>query len=328
MMERFSDQLLAEIRRRTSLVGLVRATVKLRNVGAEFVGLCPFHVEKSPSFSVNDGKGVYLCRGCGAAGDALGFIMRLRGLSFAEAVRRLAADVGVEVGRTAEQREHRPPRTVHPPQAAKPDPEAKRRSAFVRWLWQETWSASLPARGSPIERWLAARRITLDPASLDAAPLRWSPACPLGKATAPAVVALMTDAVTGEATGIHRTFLQPDGSAKAGVDQPRMMLGNAGVIRLSPDEDVTQGLGICEGVETGMAIMSTDWLPIWAAGSLGAVRSFPVLAGIECLTIFADPKPNEIAGARECGRRWRDAGRQAVLRIPGNGDWNDALVAR
>jgi hypothetical protein len=104
-----------------------------------------------------------------------------------------------------------------------------------------------------------------------------------------------------------------------------MMLGKAGVIRLSPDEEVSLGLGICEGIETALAVMAAGWRPIWACGSLGALRDFPVLSGIEVLTIFADPKPIEVAGARTCATRWDEAGREAIVWIPRGGDWNDAL---
>ena len=75
-----------------------------------------------------------------------------------------------------------------------------------------------------------------------------------------------------------------------------------------------------------MAIMAAGWRPIRACGSLGGLRKFPVLDGIECLTIFADPKPHEMAGARECARWWAAAGREAVVQIPNAlGDFNDLL---
>jgi len=140
------------------------------------------------------------------------------------------------------------------------------------------------------------------------------------------MIALMTDAVTGEACGLHRTFLLGDGSGKALGSKSRKMLGKAGIIRLSPDDEVELGLGICEGIETGLSLLAAGWAPIWACGPLGALRDFSVLSGIEALTIFADPKAQEIAGARVCAERWAEAGREAVVRIPGaEGDWNDVL---
>ena len=64
-------------------------------------------------------------------------------------------------------------------------------------------------------------------------------------------MALMTDAVTGEPCGIHRTFLNPDGTKRE-----RKMLGQQGVVRVSPDEDVTLGLGLTEGIEDALSISS------------------------------------------------------------------------
>jgi putative DNA primase/helicase len=179
-----------------------------------------------------------------------------------------------------------------------------------------------------IINWVRARGIPIDPAELARMPLRWSPRCPLGRGDAPAMIALMTDPITAEPCGIHRTFLSADGSAKAFGKESRKMLGRAGIIRLCPDEDVAKGLGIAEGIETAMAIIAAGWRAVWACGSLEGLKQFPVLAGIECLTVFSDAKPHEIAGARACADRWPAAGREAILRVPRQGDWNDALALK
>jgi hypothetical protein len=76
---------------------------------------------------------------------------------------------------------------------------------------------------------------------------------------------------------------------------------------------------------TALSVMAAGWRPIWACGSLSALTAFPVLSSIECLTIFADPKPHEIAGARTCAARWAEAGREVYIRVPSRGDWNDIL---
>ena len=75
---------------------VVGDVVNLRRRGARFVGLCPFHQEKTPSFSVND-EGLWYCFGCGAGGDLIQFVMQYEGLDFAEAVRSLAESHGVPV---------------------------------------------------------------------------------------------------------------------------------------------------------------------------------------------------------------------------------------
>lgn len=93
----FPPQFLDELRARASLVGVISRRVKLIKKGREFHGLCPFHNEKSPSFTVNEEKGFFHCFGCGAHGDAIGFEMRAHHLGFTEAVERLAAECGLEV---------------------------------------------------------------------------------------------------------------------------------------------------------------------------------------------------------------------------------------
>ncbi len=93
----FSPQFLDELRLRTGLAGLVGKRVRLTHKGNEHQGLCPFHKEKSPSFTLNEEKGFYHCFGCGAHGSAIDFVMNMDGLSFPEAVERLAADAGMEV---------------------------------------------------------------------------------------------------------------------------------------------------------------------------------------------------------------------------------------
>ena len=121
------------------------------------------------------------------------------------------------------------------------------------------------------------------------------------------VVALMTDAVTNKPTGIHRTFLKPDGKKIE-----RKMLGRQGVVRITADEDVTLGLGIAEGVEDALAI-ALEWGPAWAATSAGAIERFPVLSGIEHLTIFADADSAGTRAARVCADRWIAAGQEAQI---------------
>jgi DNA primase len=93
----FSPQFLDEIRMRVSLPGTVGRRVKLVKKGREHSGLCPFHNEKSPSFTINEEKGFFHCFGCGAHGDIFGFLMRSDGVSFPEAVERLAQEAGLEV---------------------------------------------------------------------------------------------------------------------------------------------------------------------------------------------------------------------------------------
>jgi DNA primase len=102
----FPPRFLDELRNRLSVSELVGRKVRLIRKGREHSGLCPFHNEKTPSFTVNDEKGFYHCFGCGAHGDVVGFTMRSQSLSFPEAVERLASEAGLEVPRASpEERE-------------------------------------------------------------------------------------------------------------------------------------------------------------------------------------------------------------------------------
>jgi DNA primase len=92
-----SPAFLDELRARTTLSAVISPSVKLIRAGREFKACCPFHNEKTPSFTVNDEKGFYHCFGCGAHGDAIRFLTDQRGLPFMDAVKDLAAKAGMEV---------------------------------------------------------------------------------------------------------------------------------------------------------------------------------------------------------------------------------------
>src|SRR5256885_8100593 len=107
-MVTLSTAWLDELRARTVLSAVIAPTVKLIRAGREWKACCPFHNEKTPSFTVNDDKGFYHCFGCGAHGDAIRFLTDQRGMPFMDAVKELAAKAGMEV--------------------PAPDPQAKERS--------------------------------------------------------------------------------------------------------------------------------------------------------------------------------------------------------
>ena len=87
-----------EVRSRADIIRIVGDYVKLRKSGARFVGLCPFHQEKTASFSVDPSKQLFYCFGCHAGGDVFKFVMQIERLTFPEALRRLAEKVGVALG--------------------------------------------------------------------------------------------------------------------------------------------------------------------------------------------------------------------------------------
>lgn len=96
-----------EVKRRTSIAAVIQRHTPLKPSGRRLVGLCPFHTEKSPSFSVSESEGFFYCFGCGAHGDVIGFVSRMRGLSFMEVLEDLAREVGMTVPKRADGPDYR-----------------------------------------------------------------------------------------------------------------------------------------------------------------------------------------------------------------------------
>ena len=110
-----AEEELRRVKDATDVVAVINEKVGLKRSSSRWVGLCPFHAEKTPSFSVNPALGVYHCFGCGASGDAIQFLRETQGLTFVEAVERLAARAGIQL-------------TAEDPEAAK---ARQRRSTLV-----------------------------------------------------------------------------------------------------------------------------------------------------------------------------------------------------
>ncbi len=94
---RFSEEILEKVREASDIVGIVGEHVTLKKSGQNFKGLCPFHSERTPSFTVSPAKQVFHCFGCGAGGNVFSFVMQIENLSFVEAVRSLAKRKGIEL---------------------------------------------------------------------------------------------------------------------------------------------------------------------------------------------------------------------------------------
>ncbi len=146
----FPPAFLDELKSRIALSDVVGRKVKLRKGSrGEFSGLCPFHNEKSPSFTVSDDKGFYHCFGCGAHGSAFDFVMNTENLGFPEAVEQLAAEAGMEVPRQS-------------PAAA----EAARRSATLHEVMEKAtaWFADQlrSNAGSEAQGYLKRRGVSTD----------------------------------------------------------------------------------------------------------------------------------------------------------------------
>ena len=99
-MSRIAEETLQQIRDRVDIVGLIGRYVSLKQAGSNHKGLCPFHNEKTPSFNVRGDRGSFYCFGCQKGGNAITFLMELENLTFPEAARSLAQEVGIEIAET------------------------------------------------------------------------------------------------------------------------------------------------------------------------------------------------------------------------------------
>ena len=94
---RYEEELIEEVREKNDIVDVISSYVSLKKKGSSWFGLCPFHNEKSPSFSVSRDKQMYYCFGCGQGGNVYTFLMEYNRMSFVEALQQLAQRAGVEL---------------------------------------------------------------------------------------------------------------------------------------------------------------------------------------------------------------------------------------
>lgn len=344
---RLSAAEIAAAREGADLAALIGATVALARHGAEFIGRCPFHQERTPSFTVAAGKGFYKCFGCGAKGSAIDWVMHARGVGFREAVALLLAGQGV--GSAAEMGGVAPPK----PRGAGADAAARaRRVAAARRLW----TAAMPvARGDPVWCYLRGRGCLIEPVP---AVLRFHPALPhpafidpatrRPQRTWPAMIARV-DSPSGAFVGIHRTYLAAVGPGRVAQDGElrarklaKLSLGPllGGAIRLA---GVTAVVGVAEGIEDALSARCLFGLPVWSCLDNGKLAGVQLPAALREVVIFADRDRPQIApgrtrapegvglrAARRLAERLRAEGRRAKILLPAVGwhDFNDQLAAR
>jgi hypothetical protein len=281
----------------------VAAHLKLRASGRHWRGDCPVCGREAFAFTHNRGKPLVMCfAGCDRR-DLL------------EAIRKLPPFAGERDWLKGTRK-----RSV----TSDPLPV----SDATDWSAQAAliWSQGVALHNTPVETYLAARGCMF-PTTHD---IRFLPAHSHG--IHPCMMARVTDAVTAQPITLHFTRLNGDGTGKAEVDRPKLLLGRHrkkwGVIRLVEDAAVTTGLGLAEGIETALSVMVGGWSPLWATVDAGNMADFPVLEGIECLTLFADndARGTGLHAAEHCAERWRAAGREVGIVIPDKpgSDWNDA----
>jgi hypothetical protein len=179
------------------------------------------------------------------------------------------------------------------------------------------WSESVRIHGTLAHLYLESRGVAELALEAGDRVLRFHPDCPFANKRHPCLLALLRDIRTDEPVAIQRTALSPSGEKIK-----RMTLGpktGAG-IKITADEDVTMGLTIAEGLETTLSGMLEGFRPAWAVGDADGIQNFPVLSGIEHLTILVDHDASRRGqqAALQCYRRWTDAGCDVRALIPNN----------
>lgn len=314
----------ARAKAQSPLSNLIRRSVKLRRVGASYSGLCPFHSERTPSFSVNDQLAKFRCFGCNKSGDAIDWLVLTERVTPGRALEILEQGAGVLVpasGRADDTSNFKHADSRFAQDLAK-------RMGWARQLWNECQ----PIKGTVVETYLRSRSIVIDPGPS----LAFHPSlkhASTGRRYA-GMVAAVTDAA-GEIHGIHRTFLRADGMAKADVSPAKMMAGkcNGGCVRFGlPGSEHGHVLAIGEGIETSLSVRQATGLPVWAALSLSNMGGVPIPRNrtVREVILLADADEADQEAADAVRRRaavvYRQAGYDVRIAVPPEGrDFNDVL---
>ena len=291
--------------RQVSLSCLAARSLKLSRSGAEWKACCPFHPDRSPSFTIYADDSRFMCFGCGAQGDVLDFIMRLNGVGLLEALKSLGSDAVpvARVSRDGGQGER-----------------AGDRSAEALAIWK----SAQPAAQTTAEAYLRSRGITLClPGSLGFAQLGLGRRPPM-----PALVAAISN-VSDDVVGIQRTFLSADPIGKALLPGGRVKfsLGRVlgGAIRLGPPE---RSLVVVEGLEDGLTLLQGLGRSVWVAAGAGMLPAMQLPDCVRAVVIAAD---NDLAGnaaASKAAEAFAATGRQVRIMRPADGykDFNAQLM--
>jgi DNA primase len=323
MSGRFDETFIEEVRARTSLVALIGREVPLKRRGREHWGPCPFHKERTPSFSVAEGKGFWHCFGCGAHGDAFHWLQERHGFTFVEAVEELA----IRAGLRPDKENRKPLKPVPVVERESPEEAENEKQEKVAWA-RALWRQCRPGGGTLAEVYLRAREITLPlpPTVRFHASLKHSDT----GLTLPAMVAAVQDGC-GRITGIHRTFLRADGGGKAEVGSPKKMVGACwgGAVRLA---FASSTLAVAEGIETSLSVMQATGRPVWAALSLGNIGVVELPPVVREVVLCADADAKDPAAAEallmKAAERHAARGRRVRVARPATGaDFNDMLVS-
>jgi DNA primase len=280
---------------------IVGAGVTLKRKGNELVGLCPFHSERSPSFTVFDGGQRFHCFGCGAGGDVLDFVQALHGVGLREAGEMLG---GGELP------------VVSLPSLPVDDGSDRTEEALA------IWDAAQPIKGTLAETYLRWRGIDIAlPDCLRFASLRYGRSGP----DYPVMVAAVSD-VADRIIGIQRTYIAPDGRGKADVPKAKLSLGRVtgGAVRLT---EPARALILTEGVEDALSLIQSLGRAAWATCGTSNLGKVVLPFATEDVVIGADNDDAGEAAARKAAETYAQQGcRVRIIRpLPGCKDFNQEL---
>lgn len=329
------------VRERVPIKDVVERIVLLKKSGGlSFQGLCPFHAEKTPSFTVyargtqKIRVGFFVCYGCGEKGDVIAFVMKSQALGYREALELLESENGLRHLQAAGPAPKRP---------ATLQADDRRKLDRAERLW--AGAAPIEA-GGPVDRYLRGRAIVppaeygLGDVAVNAGwpeDLRFEPRCwhDYDRVALPAMLAAIRG-YDGTLLTVHRTYLAregADGWGKARVEKAKLVVGpfGPGFIRLGPVADRMIG---GEGVETSLSAMQLWKRPGLAFVNAGRMKSIEPPFGCTDFIYAADKGGNGRWGERFAheGARAFGRGRAVSVRIPSiaaeKGDFNDLLMLR
>ena len=298
-----------------SLASVARtAGVELKRAGNEWKGLCPFHGERSPSFTVYASDRRFCCFGCGAEGDVLDFVRQAYGVRLIEAIEMLdAGELRELVGKL-------------PPPAPRRD---------LRAVADRIVKGSVPIEGTPAAAYLRSRGITMPlPHTLRFARLA-PPKQPddngvraaNGSSPLPCLVSVVTDP-DGRLVGIQRTYLTKDGRKAATTDgKVKYSLGMVagGAIQLGPPAETVI---VTEGLEDGLSLAQELGQSVWVAAGTKMLPQMTMPSIAREVVIGADGDEAGERAAQAASAAFRDAGLSVrIMRPPLPAkDWNDVLM--
>jgi hypothetical protein len=287
--------------RDADLAELVGRVVDLKRAHGELKGLCPFHKERTPSFTVAPAKGFYHCFGCGAHGTAIDFVMAVYNLEFKAAVDHI---LGAPSSEDSDKRQaSQPAPLVDRGDLDRETLEARERQVRIGKALA-IWRSAQDPHGTAAEAYVRGRGYTWPiPASLRYHRAVWHP---FAAENFPALVA----GVQGpdrRFSGVWRIYLTADGD-KAPVENAKLGLGAVagGAVRLGPP---ARRLYVTEGIETALAVRQVDvGRIVWAALSTTGLRRLELPPMVRELVIVADRDPAGLEAASACAENHRADG--------------------